>query len=328
MVLNAGRKRNIDYMRISVTDRCNFRCTYCMPEEGIECKDRDEIMDYEDIIKVARIAAEEGISTFRITGGEPLVRLGIENLIDKISSLKNCQEVAMTTNGYLLSEKAETLANAGLDRVNISLDTLNPDKFEKITGVNGLSRVLEGIEAAQNQGLMPVKINVVVINNVNDDEIRNFAEFALAKNLHVRFIEYMSFTGEKSEETDSNSGKFVPLKIIKSTIEDKFSLKPMEITGSGPAKTYSINGGEATIGFISPLSQNICQNCNRLRMTADGFLRPCLSQQVELNLYENQRVKSRIEIREIIRQSARKKPLNNNFEAGCKKDRNMSQIGG
>ncbi len=329
MVLNAGKGRNIDYMRISVTDRCNFRCSYCMPKEGIECKPREEIMDYEDIMKIVKVAAEEGISTFRITGGEPLVRLGIEKLIEKISDLETCQEVTMTTNGYLLHEKAEVLVEAGLDRVNISLDTLIAEKFKEITGVDGLNQVLTGIETAQNMGLQPVKINVVVIKNLNDDEIHKFAEFARSKNLHVRFIEYMPFNEEKTGEKNFERKNLVPLATIKNKVKDEFNLNPTNIEGNGPAKTYSIGNTKATIGFISPLTHNICQSCNRLRLTADGFLRPCLSQQLELNLYENQKVKSRMEIRELIRHSARKKPVNNNFKADCsKRDRNMSQIGG
>lgn len=328
MVLKAGGERNVDYMRISVTDRCNFRCSYCMPQEGIECKPREEIMNYEDIIKVARIAAEEGISTFRITGGEPLVRIGLENLIAKINSLSNCEEITMTTNGYLLAEKAENLIEAGLDRVNISLDTLEPEKFEEITGVDGLEQVLAGIETAKNMDLTPVKINVVVMKDVNDQEINDFVQFALKENVHVRFIEYMPFNEEDKGEATIGNSRLVSVKTIKDTLKSDFNLKPEKITGSGPAQTYSINGSNATVGFISPLSHNICQSCNRLRLTADGFLRPCLSRQLELNLYENQNIKSRMEIRGIIRQSALKKPMNNDFAAACKKDRNMSQIGG
>jgi len=329
LTINAAGNREINYMRISITDRCNFRCSYCMPSEGVECKPRDEIMSYEDILEVVRIAVSEGITTFRITGGEPLVRLGVENLIDSIDDVEGCREITMTSNGYLLGDKAEELAEAGLDRVNISLDTLQDKKFAEITGVDGLSRVLDGIEKARNAGLNPLKINTVVKKELNDDEIEDFVRFARNKNLNLRFIEYMPFAEEASAESgcDAVSEYQISLEEIKARVENKHELKPADIRGKGPAQNFWLDNSEAVIGFISPVSHNICGNCNRLRLTADGKIRPCLARENEISLYEGGELKSHHNIRDVLRGSALKKPAENDFKPGCN-NRNMSQIGG
>ncbi len=331
MTLRAGCDRIIDYMRISVTDRCNFRCRYCMPAEGIECKPREEILSYEDIIKVARISAEEGITSFRLTGGEPLTRKGIDSLISALADLPGCEEVTMTTNGYLLEKKAEKLAEAGLSRVNVSLDTLSREKFAKITRVDGFDEVMQGISAAEEAGLKPVKINVVVMDGINDEEIIDFVCFARDENLHVRFIEYMPFYEIGCKDCDSDESRTVSLNRVKQQINKKFTLIPQNDTaGRGPAEVFSFQGSSGLIGFISPVSGSICAGCNRFRLTADGYLRPCLAREEEINIFRDGKLFDEEEIRAALYVAAREKP-ERGFEKksgaeNCR--RNMSQIGG
>ncbi len=330
MSLESSGDRKINYMRISVTDRCNFRCNYCMPDEGVEWKPRDEIMSYEEIIKVAEAAGEDGIKYFRLTGGEPLARLGIEKLIDRLDKLSGCEEISLTTNGYLLAEKAEILSDSGLERVNISLDTLDPDKFRNITGIDGLNQVFEGIEAAKSAGLDPVKLNVVALKDVNTDEIESFAEFARDKSLNLRFIEYMPFyETEQCDFGGNGDDLFYPLAKIYNRIEQEFDLIPDEnIKGRGPAKNYQFSSGAGALGFISPISGDICKKCNRLRLTADGYIRPCLASEIEFDLFEEGELISRKKIKKILSDAASNKNLENGFKGSNLKKRNMSQIGG
>ena len=275
--------RSIDTLRISVTDRCNLRCTYCMPEKGVVPKNPDEILSFEEIKKIVRIVAPLGIIRIKITGGEPLARKGIAHLIEMLARVGGISDISMTTNGISLARFARDLKDAGLNRVNVSLDSLNKAKFVSITRGGDIKNVWTGIDEAFKAGLEPVKINVVVIKGINDDEICDFARLTYSMPLHVRFIEFMPmlnglFWDEK---------KFIPNNYVKEKCETIGELLPDgKIPGSGPAIYYRFKNGLGTIGFISPLSNSFCTNCNRLRLTSDGRLRLCLHHEDDINLKE------------------------------------------
>lgn len=279
MPLLDGQGRKHDYLRISVTDRCNLRCTYCMGEEGIEQLSHDDILSYEDILKVVQAGAELGISKIRITGGEPLVRKGIVGLVGQIASVEGITDLAMTTNGILLPRYAAELKNAGLNRVNISLDSLQEDKYHNITRCGDLKMVLAGIKAALGQGLHPVKLNVVLMKGINDNEVPDFLELVRQKPLHVRFIEYMPIGDHDSSYRDH----YLPLSFIEeSAARVGLNLTPVPLPGgAGPAESYTIPGGKGTVGLIHPISKHFCDTCNRLRLTAEGNLKACLYWQEE-----------------------------------------------
>lgn len=261
LVDNFGRK--IDYLRISVTDRCNLRCVYCMPETGIAAKPHAEILSFEEIYTIVNIAAGLGIHKVRITGGEPLVRKDLVSLIGKLRPIKNLKEICLTTNGIYLSENACSLKHAGLDRINISLDSLNSERFKKITRGGDLEEVFKGIETALSAGFSSLKINVVLMKGVNDGEIVDFINLAKRRPLHIRFIEHMPTSLDFS---DTN--------LFLSCQKAKYILSSM--SGKG-----NFTG---TIGFISPISEPFCNSCNKLRLTADGWLRSCLHSSRGVNL--------------------------------------------
>ena len=273
--------RPIDYLRVSITDRCNLRCGYCMPEEGVPLRRHEEILTYEQIVRLVRVATEIGITKVRLTGGEPLLRRGVVGLVRKLAQLPGIEELSMTTNGTTLSEHAAALAAAGLSRVNISLDTLDQDRFRTITGRGRLADVLHGILAAQEAGLAPVKINTVVLRAVNDDEVVEFARRTRTDGWHVRFIEIMPL----GSGTCCADELFVPASETKQRIEEELGpLEPAYVTGNGPARHCRLRGATGTIGFIRPLSAHFCDLCNRLRLTADGRLLACLLSDVEIDL--------------------------------------------
>jgi len=310
--------REIDYLRISITDRCNLRCLYCMPAEGVENKAHQEILSYEEILKIVKIGIELGIKKVRITGGEPLVRLEVEDFISSLKEL-DLEDISMTSNAVLLSKKANKLKKAGLDRINISLDTLDPKKFREITRRDNLAEVLKGIKAALKAELNPVKLNVVVMRGTNDDELFDFVELSRKEKLSIRFIEYMPLGGEAAAE------KFISSHELKDLINEKYQLLPAVSIGNGPADYFKIDGAEGSIGFISALSQHFCGSCNRLRLTADGRFKPCLAGNQEVKI----KGMSETEIKAAYRTALEIKPACHdlNFE---KQDysRNMSQIGG
>jgi cyclic pyranopterin phosphate synthase len=278
--------RPIQYLRISVTDRCNLRCIYCMPPEGIPWRPHDEILRYEEIETLVRAAAQLGITKVRLTGGEPLVRLGIEDLVRMIAKIPRIDDLAMTTNGVLLARCAADMAAAGLHRVNISLDTLDPVKFSRISRSGNLEDVLAGIEAARHAGLDPIKINTVVIRGMNDDEVVDLAARTLTSGWwNIRFIEWMPLGDEAAMRTDWRA-RVISAREIRQRIEAALGeLEPAEMrTGGGPARYYRLPGALGTVGFISPVSDHFCSGCNRLRLTADGQLRPCLLSGAEIDL--------------------------------------------
>ena len=282
-----AHQRRISYLRVSVTDRCNLRCVYCMPAEGIDLVPMEDVLSYEEIRDVVRVAASMGLRRVRLTGGEPLARKGLVDLVGMISALPGIEEVALSTNGVVLARHAESLAAAGLSRVNVSLDTLRPERFCSITRGGRLEDVLEGIDAARAAGLTPVKLNVVVMSGVNDDEAVDFARSTIEKDWQVRFIELMPFTAlENTGQQPAPAAAFVSNKTVRRGIEEALgALRPESGDGNGPARYYHLPGARGKIGFISPLTERgFCGRCNRMRLTATGKLRPCLLTDHEIDL--------------------------------------------
>ncbi|MCX7723634.1 MAG: GTP 3',8-cyclase MoaA [Thermodesulfovibrio sp.] len=315
--------RNINYLRISVTDRCNLRCIYCMPEEGIsKLLPHSEILSYEEILKIVEIGVDLGITNIRITGGEPLLRKGIVSFIERLAKTEGIKDIGMTTNGILLKKFAKALYTAGLKRVNISLDSLDKDKFRTITRVGSIDEVLEGIEEADKVGLKPIKVNVVVMRGINDDEIERFAFWSKEVEYQIRFIEFMPI-GPNAWKREL----FISKDEIKERIEKKVGrLIPVQVKKSGPAEYFMLEGAKGLLGFISPLTTHICVRCNRLRLTAEGKLRPCLFSDKELDLKKLLRSKaSREQIRDMILRTIHLKPQGMSDSQPL---RPMSTIGG
>ena len=329
--------RPINYLRISVTDRCNLRCSYCMPAQGIELLNHHDILTYEEIVTVTRTAAEMGITKVRLTGGEPLVRANLTNLVSMIATIDTIDDISMTTNGVLLEKYASDLKKAGLKRVNVSLDTMNPHKFQSITRRSRLGDVLRGIKTAKECGLDPVKINVVVMRGVNDDEILDFARLTITDGWHVRFIELMPFaTGNPHEVHASHSQanmhpQFMPATEIMERLYELDKLEPSDtIKGNGPARYYFFPNANGTIGFITPISEHLCFQCNRLRLTAEGKLRPCLLSDDEIDLRPALRQKASPEqLQSLIMKAIQNKPRNHQLAGeSLVIKRRMSQVGG
>jgi cyclic pyranopterin phosphate synthase len=329
--------RPINYLRVSVTDRCNLRCIYCLPAEGISLLPHGEILTYEEIATVARLASELGVNKLRLTGGEPLVRARLSELVGMLAEIKAIDDISLTTNGILLSEYAGELKQAGLGRVNVSLDSLNRDKFKRITRRDKLGEVLEGIEAAKACGLNPVKINMVVMRGVNDDEIIDFAKLTITEGWHVRFIELMPFVADNPPHGHSIGGKtalhpqFVSADEIKERLSSLGELEPsLSIMGNGPARYFRFWQASGTVGFIAPVSQHFCFNCNRFRLTAEGKLRPCLLSDREIDLRGPLRSGASLEkLKQLITEAIQTKPKEHQLSRGhASKKRLMSQIGG
>lgn len=323
-------QRPINYMRVSITDRCNFRCVYCMPEDGVQWMPHSDILSYEELLTIITAGAELGINRIRITGGEPLVRHGVVDFVHMIAQIPGMEDVSMTTNATLLSRYAADLKKAGLDRVNISLDTLNAEKFKNICRCSDNSgdihKVLEGIEAAKSAGLTPVKINMVVMAGVNDDEILDFARKTIDSDWNVRFIELMPYTGHNGQ-----TPKGLTSKEIKKRLDSLGKMEPFKATkGNGPAKYYRFPEAKGTIGFITAISEHFCVNCNRLRLTADGKLRPCLMSETMIDLREPLRKGiSPEELKGLIKQAVMAKPMGHHLVEGKRpNDRPFCQVGG
>ena len=280
LIDNFGRE--ISYLRVSITDRCNYRCIYCQSEKEFEFIPHQEILRFEEIVEIVQEAVNLGITKVRITGGEPLVRKGIVDFIKKLREIKKLEDISLTTNGFFLPEYAEKLKDAGLNRVNISLDSLQEEKYKKITRGGSLEKALKGIDSALKAGLLPIKINTVLIRGINDDEVEDFVRLTLGRPLNIRFIEFMP-SGE--EVINKFENKFISVQEIKEKLIKKYLLNPIKInTANGPAKYYQIKGGQGTIGFITALSQHFCKTCNRIRLTSEGKLRPCLFSNKEVDI--------------------------------------------
>ncbi len=328
--------RTIDYLRISLTDRCNLRCIYCMPEEGVQALSHTDILRLEEIERIVRIAAEAGIKHIRLTGGEPLVRRGVVDLVRAINDIPGIERVALTTNGILLPRMAEELAAAGLSRVNISLDTLDPDQYRAITRCGSFDDAMAGIDAALAAGFDPVKVNAVVVRSLNQD-VLSFARMSIDRPLHVRFIEYMP-VGESAGACGCGWGKqdVIPSDELREMIDTQAQaagLGPLQPamkhtpSGWGPACYYEFENAKGTVGFISPLSRHFCSECNRLRLTADGKIRPCLFSDDEYDVREVLRSGADDDaVREVLYAALGAKPDEHHDKVGT--ERGMSQIGG
>jgi len=325
LIDNYGRK--INYLRISITDRCNLRCLYCMPVDGIRKINRSDILSYEEILRIVKISVKKGISKIRLTGGEPLVRKGVIDFIHSLSEISGVQDLSLTTNGVLLKDFAGDLFNAGLCRINVSIDSLNDIKFHEITGGGNLGKVWEGIREAGKVGLSPLKINTVVMRGFNDGEVIDFAKLSINNPYHIRFIEYMPI----GRDSKWNKGNFVSSREIRERIEAFRRLRPLEPCGAGPAQMFRMDGAMGEIGFISPLSDHFCSSCSRLRLTADGKLRTCLLSDEEVNLMPFLRGDFMdSELSRLIESAILNKPEKHHlWENTFKKcSRNMSAIGG
>ncbi len=333
--------RRIDYLRISVTDRCNLRCVYCMPPDGVEWKGHEQILSFEEIERFAAVAAGEGISKIRLTGGEPLVRHGIVDHVRRLRETTGIEAIALTTNATLLPRYARDLAEAGLRRINISLDTLDAETYARITRGGRLADVRAGLEAAFEAGMSPVKLNVVVVRALGQD-LLGFARMTLDRPLHVRFIEYMPVgeVGERSCTSAEADGWTEADHVSTDEILDRLrsegseaglgALEAVERAhapgGWGPARYYRFPGAAGTLGIISPLSHHFCGECNRLRLTADGKLRTCLFSDDEIDVRAVLRGGTDEDVRAVIRHALAAKPEGHDQRHGTV--RRMSQIGG
>jgi len=329
--------RAIDYLRVSVTDKCNLRCIYCMPAEGVPFRNYDQMLSLEEIERFVAIAAQDGIKHVRLTGGEPLVRKGIVELVQHIADTPGIESVAMTTNGILLPRFASELKAAGLSRVNISLDTFDPDAYHMITRRGDIDGALAGIDAALEVGFSPVKVNAVVVRSLKQDFL-GFARLSYERPIHVRFIEYMP-VGESSggQGTGWNESDVIPSEELCATIDRigaaaglghlvAVEAGPNRPDGWGPAVYYRFPDAQGTIGFISAESNHFCHTCNRLRLTSDGKIRPCLFSDTEYDVLSVVRNGSDDEVRRIIDTAIFNKPEEHLDITGTK--RKMSDIGG
>ena len=312
--------RNINYLRISITDLCNLRCRYCMPEEGIGRVEHREILSVEEIIEIAKVFTSLGINKIRLTGGEPLVRKGALDIVKGIGKLEGVKDFAMTTNGLLLKKYAKELKGLGLNRVNISLDTLDEGKYSHITRGGKLKDVLGGIEEAKKVGLNPIKINTVLVKGINHNEIEDLVYWAEGENLDIRFIELMPI----GEAAKFDSNHFISNEIVLERLPKLEEIEKEDI--SSPANYYKLPNGNSKIGLINPISCKFCQNCNRMRITAQGKLKPCLHSRDEIDL--KTALRNGQDIEKIILEAIGNKPKEHNLESGQYINTNMNEIGG
>jgi cyclic pyranopterin phosphate synthase len=323
-----GHGRPIGDLRISVTDRCNFRCQYCMPAEGLPWLSRDALLTYEEIARLVRILSEMGVHDVRLTGGEPLVRKELWRLVEALSAIPGVEDLSLTTNGYLLDVQVADLVAAGLRRVNVSLDSLAGDRFFQLTRRDSLGRVLRGLEAAQaHPELRPIKVNAVALRGFTEDEVLRFAEFARQKPYEVRFIEFMPLDADQAWDMD----KVLPNAEIKALVETRYELVPLGRERHGTARRYAFADGQGELGFISPVTQPFCSDCNRIRLTAEGMLRTCLFSMNETDLRAPLRSgASDADIEGVVRDAVWRKELKHHVgEPGfIQPARSMSRIGG
>jgi cyclic pyranopterin phosphate synthase len=323
-----GHGRAIGDVRISVTDRCNFRCQYCMPAEGLPWLQRDALLTYEEITRLVRILSEMGVHDVRLTGGEPLVRKELHKLVGSLSALPGVHDLSLTTNGYLLEAQVADLVAAGLRRVNVSLDSLAADRFFQLTRRDSLGRVLAGLAAAQaHPELRPIKVNAVALRGFTEDEVLRFARFAREEPYEIRFIEFMPLDADQGWDM----AKVLPSAEIKAIIETEYELEPLGRERHGTARRYRFADGRGEIGFISPVTEPFCGDCNRIRFTAEGTLRTCLFSMHETDLRAPLRSGATdAEIEQVVRDAVWRKELKHHVgEPGfVQPARSMSRIGG
>ncbi len=320
--------RPITYLRISVTDKCNLRCVYCMPEQGLPWLPKADILSYEEIAQLVRAAASVGVRSIRLSGGEPLIRKNLARLVGEIAAIEGIGDIALSTNGLLLEDQIDALASAGLSRVNVSLDTLREDRFFEIARRPGLERVLSGIDAAIARGLEPVKINCVVMRGYNDDEIAAFAQWTKERAVYVRFIELMPVQENVDVQRDAYMSADEILERVRAIGELQAATGP---GGNGPARYFAFPGAPGAVGVISPLSHDYCERCNRVRLTASGRLRLCLFGDHEIDLRRPLRAgASESEIADVLRSAMLIKPERHHLKLGeaSSRMRAFSEIGG
>ncbi len=323
-----GHGRPIGDVRISVTDRCNFRCQYCMPAEGLPWLNRSDLLTYEEITRIVSLLASMGVHDVRLTGGEPLVRKELWRLVESLSAIEEVHDLSLTTNGYLLERQVEDLVRAGLRRVNVSLDSLARDRFFQLTRRDSLHQVLEGLEAAQKHPeLRPIKVNVVALKDFTEDEVLRFADFARRHPYEVRFIEFMPLDADRTWTRD----KVLPNGEIVKMIDAVYPLEPVGRERHGTARRYRFADGTGEMGFISPVTEPFCGDCNRIRLTAEGELRTCLFSMHETDLRGPLRAgASDAELEDIVREAVWRKELKHhvNDPGFVQPARTMSRIGG
>ncbi len=317
--------RKVNYLRVSVTDRCNLRCRYCIPQDGVSLKKHEDLLSFEEIETIVRAGVELGINKVRLTGGEPLLRKGFPALVKKLAAIEGLKDLALTTNGILLGPMASELKEAGIKRVNVSLDTLRPERFHQMTGSDHWQQAKEGFEKALTAGFEQVKLNVVAIAGYNDDEVEDFIKYAMDKPIQLRFIEFMPVGNKFWEKGKQLISKELIERI--STTTTIVSLPPLK---NSITEEYQIVGSPATLGFISPLSHSFCRSCNRLRLTADGFLKPCLASKYEVNIKVPVRAgHAGNELRRVFYEAMRLKPKAHKMDQGYSDNtRHMAEVGG
>ncbi len=319
--------RQMSYLRISLTDRCNFRCVYCMPAIGMQFQPRDELLTDDELLRAVGLCARIGFTKLRLTGGEPTIRPHLVELVRAMKSFPGIEEISMTTNALLLSRNAEELKMAGLDRINVSLDTLDPDRFKLMTRGGRLDLVWAGLEAADAAGLTPIKINSVILRGQNDHEVGDLAALTLERDWQMRFLEMMPMEGVGTVYDES----LVTSAETRRRLEDRFGpLEAIETPPGDPARVWKIPGARGTVGFISPISAPFCADCNRVRLTADGKLRLCLLRNDEVELRELIRSGATDDqLERQLRQGIWRKPWGHGIAEGDRNiGRGMSQIGG
>jgi GTP 3',8-cyclase len=325
--MNPPCGQQVDYLRLAVTDRCNFRCVYCMPPAGVPFKAHEEILSFEDMLFFVRVAAKVGISKVRITGGEPLVRRGVPALVGMIHSVPEICDISLTTNGVLLPRFARELKDSGLDRVNISLDSLDAERYRRLTRGGSLAGALAGVESALEHDFSPVKLNVVLMPELLD-ELADFVELTRERPLHVRFIEWMPVGGCGPRSTEECLTKDQVLAALSPLEDDLGRLAPVRSPGGwGPARYYRFPGFAGTIGFIGSVSDHFCSECNRLRLTADGRLKNCLFSSDEVEVKEALLRRDESGVLDAIGESLACKTFDKDLLSG-RTTRGMSQVGG
>lgn len=318
-----GRVHN--YLRVSVTDRCNQRCHFCMPLDQQFFHSKKEILSYEEIVMVVKVANGLGIDRLRITGGEPLVRRELPKLIHMLKEQTDTKDISMTTNGLLLERFAQSLKESGLDRINVSLHSLQPERFNKLTRFGTLETVLRGIRRAMDAGLKPIKLNALILKGFNDDEIEDLFRLTLQDEIIVRFLELMPI----GEALSLNGfGSYLNLTRVRERLTEKYGLVPVAENGSGPAKYWQAPGAVGKVGFITPISKKYCDTCSRLRLTANGELRPCLAYDVHVNMREAIRNRDLAAIEEAFIRALEIKPKGHHWEEGQTTYTVMSSLGG
>ena len=323
-----GHGRPIGDIRVSVTDRCNFRCQYCMPAEGLPWLNRDALLTYEEIERLVRLLSAMGVHDVRLTGGEPLVRKELWRLVERLSAIEDVRDLSLTTNGYLLERQVSDLVRAGLRRVNVSLDALAPDRFFQLTRRDSLQQVLDGLAAAQaHPELRPIKVNVVALRDFTEEEVVRFAEFARAEPYVIRFIEFMPLDADRTWSRD----RVLPNEEVRAMIDAVYPLEPVGRERHGTSRRWRFADGRGEIGFISPVTEPFCGDCNRIRLTAEGELRTCLFSMTETDLCGPLRTGATdAELETIIRDAVWRKELKHhvNDEGFVQPERTMSRIGG